>query len=729
MKWIKNMKIGSRLKVSFGILSALILLVGFSGILNISKINKLSKNMYEYDLIGVKDMTELKSNILSINMKMIQVMNSKDKAKADSLQKEIDAIKNNDDILIEEYNHAIISKESSKKLEQFKTLLKDYRDGRKEILDLFNSREYDKAANHYYKLENTENQIVSFLDDYVKFNVNRAKIDYDNSNSIFKTTIYLSGFLMIVVLGFAIFLSVGTASFITTRIEKLLKFAEELGRGDLGNSINIDSKEELGALASALNDAATARKEYELDLSMNFEELEASYEEITALEEELREKYDQLTISEEKLKYSVFHDFLTDLPNRQWLYEKFESDFVNTNMNGALLFLDLDNFKYINDTVGHEFGDKLIQAVGERLKLLVNEDVFLVRIGGDEFIILIKNIMDEDKLESFGKSVLLILNDPFEINENSMKITSSIGIAKYPEHGENVDELLKRADIAMYYSKRFRKNRYTIFINSMVTELVDRMQIVKNLRTALLQDEFLLYYQPQIDTSTKKLTSFEALIRWNNPELGFVSPEEFISIAEENEMIVDIGNWVMFSACKFAKAIQNESLENCYISVNVSVLQFLQTDFVETVFSILAKTGLEAKYLEIEITETVYIENYEMICKKLVELRENGIRIALDDFGKGYSSLSYLRRLPIDTLKLDKSFIDDMCNETEKSLVENIIKMGQKMELNIIAEGVETQEQYLNLKTFGCDKIQGYYFSKPLTEENAKNFIHKNRSI
>ena len=460
-----------------------------------------------------------------------------------------------------------------------------------------------------------------------------------------------------------------------------------------------------------------------MELSANFEELESSYEEISALEEELREKYNELSESEKNLEYLAYHDFLTDLPNRQYLYERIQSDLNKEELEGALLFLDLDNFKYINDTLGHDFGDKLIQAVGERLKGLRDINTYLVRIGGDEFIIVVRNLSSMEQLESFAKNLLYIFNDPFEISGNSIKITSSIGIAKYPEHGASVDELLKKADIAMYYSKRYRKNRYTIFKEDMNKELIDRMAIEKNLRNALDGNEFLLYYQPQVDTNTEVVTSFEALIRWNNPELGFVSPADFISIAEESEMIVDIGNWVMKSACDFARDIIDNGSDNVYISVNVSVLQFLQTDFVDNVLNILKQSDLPAEFLELEITETIYMENYEMIHNKLTELRSKGVKIALDDFGKGYSSLSYLRRLPIDTLKLDKSFIDDICIDTEASLVENIIKMGQKMELSIIAEGVETQEQYLHLRNFGCDKIQGYYFSRPLTEENAKKLL------
>lgn len=425
---------------------------------------------------------------------------------------------------------------------------------------------------------------------------------------------------------------------------------------------------------------------------------------------------------QEKLENIAYTDYLTKLPNREYMYNKIKNDFINKNSFDelrALFHIDVDNFKYLNDTMGHAFGDSFIVAIAERLKTLVNKDKCLVRVGGDSFIFFIKSINNYDEIEEFAKIIINLINQPFDIKESNIQITISMGIAISPKNGVSMEELLKKADLAMYSAKGNGKNRYTFFDEVMDKELIERVKIERHLRNALQNNEFELYYQPQVDINLDRIVGFEALIRWNSPQLGFVSPLRFIQIAEENHMIVEIGTWVLETACNFIKEVHNQGNKDCCISVNVSVLQLIQQDFVQSVLNVLEEAQLNPQYLVLEITESICIEYYESICEKLNRLRAEGIKVALDDFGKGYSSLSYLKQLPIDTLKIDKSFIDDIEDKEGKSLVENIIMIGHKMGYSIVAEGVETNKQNEYLKEFDCDKVQGFYFSKPVPKEEA----------
>jgi len=425
---------------------------------------------------------------------------------------------------------------------------------------------------------------------------------------------------------------------------------------------------------------------------------------------------------QEELENIAYTDYLTKLPNREYMYNKIKDDFIDKNSSHklrALFHIDVDNFKYLNDTMGHAFGDSFIIAIAERLKTLVDKDKCLIRVGGDSFIFCITNISDYEEIEGFAKNILKLINKPFDIKESNIQITISMGIAIAPKNGTSIDELLKKADLAMYSAKGNGKNRYTFFDEIMDKELIERVKIEKHLRNAIENDEFELYYQPQVDINLERTVGFEALIRWNSPELGFVSPLRFIQIAEENHMIVEIGTWVLETACNFIKEIHELGNEDCYISVNVSVLQLIQKDFVQGVLNVLEEVQLNPQHLVLEITESICIEYYQSICEKLNRLRAEGVKVALDDFGKGYSSLSYLKQLPIDTLKIDKSFIDDIEDKEGKSLVENIIMIGHKMGYSIVAEGVETNKQNEYLKEFSCDKVQGFYFSKPVPREEA----------
>ncbi|WP_339318347.1 EAL domain-containing protein [Paenibacillus sp. FSL R10-2734] len=477
------------------------------------------------------------------------------------------------------------------------------------------------------------------------------------------------------------------------------------------------------------------RVEKKLDLAYRdrvnaHENLEAAYEEITATEEELRQQYDQLienqrklALNEEKMQYLAYHDILTGLPNKFALYEN-GPPILDLNNTAALLFIDIDYFKYVNDTMGHEFGDRLIVKVSERLSSLVGSSGDVYRFVGDEFIVLLHSIENRQSINSMTSHILAGFKDAIEMDESILHVSLSVGISTYPEHGNTIMELLKCADIALYKAKEAGKGQIIVFDQPLHDTFTERMNIEKQLYNALEKNELELFYQPQIDLTQNRVTGLEALLRWNSPMLGMVPPDKFIKIAEDSHLIIPLGAWVLRTACTFLKSLHEQGLSHLTMSVNISMLQLLQSDFNELVLDTLQTSGLAPEYLELEITESVLVESYEYVSSKLAELRAYNIKIALDDFGTGYSSLSYLTHMPISTLKIDKSFIDSIETGTHQAvLVEQIIMIGKRMNMCVIAEGVEQTVQLDYLQEQGCDKIQGYLFSKPQSAQSVKELL------
>lgn len=495
-----------------------------------------------------------------------------------------------------------------------------------------------------------------------------------------------------------------------------------------------------GILVYALVCAALVRiKMAEADLYLSYQklsktniELASAYDQVDESQNKLMEQYEKLVENQDKLKeyekellYQAYHDQLTGLLNRRALIASLDQ-LVYTKDAGkiAMLIIDIDHFKYINDAMGHSFGDKLLKGVSQRLKNLLGEGKQLYRLSGDEFVILLEEYQDAAEVEKLAVSLLKGCEVRFDVDSSNIFISISIGISLYPEHGENLDELLKNADIAVYKAKGTGRNRIVFFNQPMNDALSERVLLEKHLRTALDNNEFVLHYQPQLDLATNKVSGFEALIRWNSPELGFISPLKFISIAEDTHLIIPIGEWVLKNACLFLKKLHQQGHDELSMSVNISMLQLLQDDFADKLLNILDVTKLDPAYLELEITESILMESYETIEEKLRLLQSKGIRIALDDFGKGYSSLNYLKQLPISTLKIDKSFIDTiLMDEKDKSLTDLIVQIGRTMGICVVAEGVETQEQIDYLIKHKCSKVQGYFFSKPIPEEQVLKTI------
>lgn len=445
-----------------------------------------------------------------------------------------------------------------------------------------------------------------------------------------------------------------------------------------------------------------------------------SYSDVTRLKE-----------YQERLEFLAYHDPLTKLPNRLML-RLYWTEILDNNqaVKSALFFIDSDNFKFINDTLGHNHGDQLIVAIGSRLKANIGENDNVFRIGGDEFVVSIPNFTNIEDIETVAKKIIYSFAEPFEIANNSIHITVSLGIAIYPDHGVETDELLKNADIAMYKAKECGKNRFVFYDAKIHARIEERMWLEKNLGNALSKQEFLLHYQPQVDLKTGTITGFEALLRWNNLELGLISPLKFIEITEDNGLIIPLGEWVLNRACRFMKDLQELTGEKLAVSVNASIIQLMQDDFVERVLEVLKDCRFNPELLELEITESVLIESFETIYQKLESLREKRVRIALDDFGKGYSSLNYLCRLPISTLKIDKSFVDNIINkDKDRIIIGDIVAIGHKVGLSVIAEGVETDEQLQYLMDHECDKVQGFIYSKPLPEEEVIELLRSKNKL
>ena len=431
-----------------------------------------------------------------------------------------------------------------------------------------------------------------------------------------------------------------------------------------------------------------------------------------------------------KMAHLAQHDSLTNLPNRVLLNDRIAQAITLANRHHthlALLFLDLDNFKHINDSLGHATGDKLLRLVTERLKECVRESDTVSRVGGDEFVILLAENKNSEDAGVSAQKILDALQAMHLIGKSQLHITTSIGISVYPADGINAETLIKSADTAMYHAKGKGRNNYQFFKSEMNTRAVERLIIENNLRLALEKQQFILYYQPKVNLNTGQITGVEALLRWQHDEWGEIVPDIFVPVAEDTGLIIPIGRWVLRQACMQAKIWQGAGLQDITLAINISAQEFLQKDFVAGVRAILIETGLAAHFLELEITESVLMRDAECSKNILQQLKKMGIKLAVDDFGTGYSSLSYLQRFPIDVLKIDRSFVQNIESAKDDGIIVSaIISMGNSLKLKVVAEGVETPSQLAFLKARQCEEGQGYFFSHPLIAENFAELLLKN---
>ncbi|MCX7772543.1 MAG: EAL domain-containing protein [Clostridia bacterium] len=430
---------------------------------------------------------------------------------------------------------------------------------------------------------------------------------------------------------------------------------------------------------------------------------------------------------EERVNKLAYYDTLTGLSNRSQLIENFTAITAKAQENIALVFIDLDNFKLINDSYGHAIGDKLLIEVSRRLGELETDKMHISRLGGDEFAIMVWDYEGEEALTQFIENLILHVEGLTKISGHNINLSTTIGISVYPKDAHDFDELLKNADTAMYKATE-KRCKYVYYHKEMNDAILERLNLRNYLKSALDHEEFLVYYQPQFRARDKKIVGFEALMRWKSPTMGMVSPAKFIPVAEESRLIIPLGDWILDKALAFLRKIHETGDHTVVMSINISVIQLIQRNFSDTVIKCLEQYDIPPETLELEITESVMMESVESVLQNIVVLRNKGVRIALDDFGTGYSSLNYLTKLPINTLKIDKSFIDNIGHVKEKSLIiGSIVEIGRKLGLSIVAEGVETQEQYEYLLRRRCERIQGYLFSKPIPEELVLDLITENQ--
>jgi diguanylate cyclase (GGDEF)-like protein/PAS domain S-box-containing protein len=427
-----------------------------------------------------------------------------------------------------------------------------------------------------------------------------------------------------------------------------------------------------------------------------------------------------------RMAHQANHDFLTGLPNRVLLTDRLLHEITWAQRHAsrlAVLFLDLDNFKHINDSLGHDVGDKLLQAVAEKLRSCVRSMDTVSRLGGDEFVILLAESVSVESVAMVADKIRETLSQPHLIGGHELYVTTSMGACIYPGDGQDVGTLIKNADTAMYSAKEKGRNNCQFFDHDMNARTVERQLIESSLRLALKRQEFVLHYQPKVDLASNRVTGAEALLRWKHPEWGMVFPERFITIAEECGLIVPIGSWVLREACTEAKRWFDAGMRNVSVAVNISALEFRQKGFLASVRQVLTETGLPASCMQLEITESVVMRDAQTSAATLRGLKETGVRLAVDDFGTGYSSLSYLKQFPIDILKIDQSFVRDITNEQEDgAIVTAIIVMGNSLNQLVVAEGIENDAQLSFLKTRGCGEGQGYLFSAALPAEQFAAF-------
>jgi diguanylate cyclase (GGDEF)-like protein len=426
--------------------------------------------------------------------------------------------------------------------------------------------------------------------------------------------------------------------------------------------------------------------------------------------------------SEARIKYLATHDGLTDLPNRAMFTELLNASIETArryNRKLALLFVDLDRFKVINDTLGHADGDALLLEMANRLRQTLRASDVVARLGGDEFVVILPELTDEQEVAVVARKLLSAVMKPVMLRGQECRITASVGIALYPENAGDGQTLIKNADMAMYLAKEEGKNDFRFFSNDMKSQSIERLMLETNLRKALERDEFVLQYQPKIDLRSGQITGVEALLRWNQPDLGMLPPIQFIPLAEETGLIVPIGRWVLKTACEQHMAWRRDGLPSVCMAINLSPRQFQHEHLLRDIDDTLAATGMRPELLELEITEGMVMQNVDRAIGLLREIKKRGIRLAMDDFGTGYSSMALIKRFPIDTLKIDRSFIRDLPeNSEDKAIADAIIGLGKALSLTIVAEGVETTEQQAFLRDHACDEMQGYLFSRPVSAES-----------
>lgn len=519
----------------------------------------------------------------------------------------------------------------------------------------------------------------------------------------------ISIFLVSILLSFL--LSSYTQRWVTKPLKSLVEHVDYIHQTqDYHKPLELKTDDEVGRLVAGFNHMMNAVQAREQELSSHGDRLQQLVD-----------------IRTEQLFHQAHHDELTGLPNRYLLIDRLEHAITNAERNDsqlALLFLDLDRFKIINDTLGHDVGDKLLSAVAQRLKSVARASDTIARIGGDEFVILLEDIVSPENCKTVAEKIINLLSNTFDISSQPVHISTSVGISLYPNDGTQWQVLLKNADISMYHAKANGTGNFSFFNQKMNSRLHQRLQLENNLRKAIVNNEFSLVYQPQLHIPSKRIHSVEALIRWNNDELGAVAPNDFIHIAEEIGFIQELGNWVIAEVCKQLSYWKEQGINDLTVAINISASHLASSSIIEQITQQVEKHQISYRQLELEITEEIFADTSESTINILQQIRDLGVRIAIDDFGKGYSSLRYLQDFPNDTLKLDGMFLKElMQKDSSQAIVDSTITLARNLRLSSVVECVESKEQFEYIQARGCDYAQGFYLFKPGPAESISSLL------
>ncbi|MFO0752517.1 MAG: EAL domain-containing protein [Thermodesulfovibrionales bacterium] len=554
---------------------------------------------------------------------------------------------------------------------------------------------------------------------YVQVGMNKERVYARIRELLYSTLLFTA---LLVLLGIS--LSVYLTRRIVSPVQRLNLAARSIARGRLDQHIEIGSRDEIADLAHAFNQMLESLRTYR-------DQAEERTEELSAANRLMLQEIGERKRVEEQIKHQASHDFLTGLPNRMFFMEHLAAALARARRDRTLLavmFIDLDRFKNINDSLGHSAGDQLLKEVAVHLRECLREEDTVARIGGDEFTVLLSGIGRSVDIAGVARKVLSLFEKPYVVEEHAFHISASIGISTYPGDSEYAETLLKNADIAMYYAKEQGRNNFQFYNPSMNVRTLERMILENRLRQTLDRGELVVYYQPQVSVETRQITGAEALVRWEHPELGLLNPMHFIPLAEETGFIIPLDEWVLRTACAQNKAWQDAGYPSLRVTVNLSARQLQQSNLEELIVQVLQETGLPPGSLELEITESTAMQNIDLAVPNLARLTERGVRFSIDDFGTGYSSLSYLKKLPVQKLKIDKSFVRRLPKDPDnKAIVTAVIAMAHSLKLEVVAEGVEKKGQFLFLEENKCDAVQGYYFSAPLPAEEFEVLIASER--
>lgn len=586
------------------------------------------------------------------------------------------------------------------------------------LVDAYNTGAIMNNGTFEYFYENT-NQVYGYSIIPELNWVLLVKQDISDIQSV--TTIMLT--VLIIICAILLFITILFANILARQYSMPIIALRDAMRtasdGNLTVQSNIKSNNELGELSKNFNKMLHIIK-------TNYEDLESMHQELLSNEEQLRSNYDHI-------EFLAYHDTLTNLPNKLAFL-----DYVNAVLNGsgvddkthAVYFVDLDNFKTINDTLGHEYGDTLLVKTAQLLSSIIGNNGMLARAGGDEFLLFKEDITSKDAAVDFASQIIESFRNPLDLDGEIVYVSMSIGISIYPENGQSPKILIKNSDIAMYKSKDTGKNKFTLFDRKMEEELHRNTLILEVLRSSIENHDIYIQYQPLIELDTNNIIGFEALMRIRNERLGQLSPSEFIPIAEESGLITELSSWLIREACKYDKELIDLGFKPRPVSVNISSVQINRPGFISMLSEILEETQLPPQCLELEITESTLVSSIMDATKLLSNLQELGVRVSLDDFGTGYSSLNYLTKMPIDTLKIDKSFIDNICtSEKDAQIAESIIQLAHSLDIKVVAEGVESEDQLAVLRGKHCDIIQGYIFSPSLYPAQLREVIKEDDLI